>query len=87
MTRGESVIGDFAPYLRDPQHYRPLRMQVGYYVMNDSRRFALHKSGRRVVVTNCDGQMFKFGPLIGERIVAAIDGERPFDEVARWIAG
>ncbi len=87
LARGDRVIADFAPYLRDLEDYRPLRIQVGYYVMDDSRRFALHRKGRRVVVTNCDGQMFKFGPLIGERLMSAYDGERSFDEVARWIAG
>ena len=87
LARGDRVIADFAPYLRDLEDYRPLRIQVGYYVMDDSRRFALHRAGRRLVVTNCDGQMFKFGPLIGERLMSAYDGERSFDEVARWIAG
>ena len=39
------------------------------------------------MVTNCDGQMFKFGPLVGERILAAIDGESDFTMLARWAAG
>jgi glycine/D-amino acid oxidase-like deaminating enzyme len=87
LDQGRRVIDDFGPYLRDPQDYRPLRMQVGYYVMDDSRRFALRHKGRRLVVTNCDGQMFKFGPLLGERIVAALDGEQSFDALAGWAAG
>src|SRR5262249_50123911 len=33
-ARGLEVIGDFAPYLREAENYRPLRMQVGYYVMD-----------------------------------------------------
>jgi sarcosine oxidase len=87
LARGAAVIGDFAPYLRAAADYRPLRMQVGYYVMDESRRFALHRSGRRIVVTNCDGQMFKFAPLIAERVLDAVEGTRPFDAVARWAAG
>jgi sarcosine oxidase len=87
LAQGRRVIDDFAPYLRDARDYRPQRMQVGYYVMDDSRRFALHQTRRRLVVTNCDGQMFKFGPLIGERILAAWDGETPFAELTRWGAG
>jgi glycine/D-amino acid oxidase-like deaminating enzyme len=87
LERGRRVIDDFGPYLRDTRDYRPLRMQVGYYVMDDSRRFALHRTRRRLVVTNCDGQMFKFGPLIGERIMAAWDGELAFTELTRWGAG
>ncbi len=84
LEQGSRVIADFGPYLRDARDYRPLRMQVGYYVMDDSRRFALHQTRRRLVVTNCDGQMFKFGPLIGERIMAAWDGETSFAELTRW---
>jgi sarcosine oxidase len=87
LEQGRRVIDDFGPYLRDAQDYRPLRMQVGYYVMDDTRRFALHQARRRLVVTNCDGQMFKFGPLIGEHIMAAWDGETSFAELASWGAG
>jgi sarcosine oxidase len=87
LEQGRQVIDDFGPYLRNAQDYRPLRMQVGYYVMDDSRRFALHQTRRRLVVTNCDGQMFKFGPFIGERIMSAWDGETSFAELARWGAG
>ena len=87
LEQGSGVITDFGSYLRDARDYRPLRMQVGYYVMDDSRRFALQQTRRRLVVTNCDGQMFKFGPLIGERIMAAWDGETSFAELTRWGAG
>jgi sarcosine oxidase len=87
VAEGRAVIDAFAPYLRDPGLYRPIRMQVGYYVMDESRRFRLKRDDRRVVVTNCDGQMFKFGPLIGEAILASFEGERSFDEMARWAAG
>ncbi len=87
LEQGRRVIDDFAPYLRDAGDYRPLRLQVGYYVMDRSRRFRLEHRGRRVVVTNCDGQMFKFGPLVGERIVSAWDGDASFAELAHWAAG
>jgi len=87
LAQGQRVIEDFGPYLRDAGDYRPLRMQVGYYVMDETRRFALHHGRRAVVVTNCDGQMFKFGPLLAERILAAWDGEQRFDDLARWAAG
>jgi sarcosine oxidase len=84
---GERVIGDFEPYLKDRAGYRSLRLQVGYYVVQESRRFTLARDGRRLVVTNCDGQMFKFGPLLGNAIMAAVDGERDFQALARWAAG
>lgn len=82
-----AVIGAFAPYLRDPAGYEVLRGKVGYYVADEVRRFKLDKRKRRLIVTNCDGQMFKFGALIGERLAAMIDGETTFDVTARWLAG
>jgi sarcosine oxidase len=86
-SEGAAVLGAFAPDLRDATAYRPLRMQVGYYVMDAHRRFRLDHDGRMLVVTNCDGQMFKFRPLLGERIVSAFDGEGSFGELADWAAG
>jgi sarcosine oxidase len=87
IGEGRRVIDAFAPYLRDADAYRPQRMQVGYYVMDETHRFGLIRQGRRIVVTNCDGQMFKFGPLLGEAILASFDGERSFEALARWAAG
>lgn len=82
-----AVIGAFADFLRDAQAYEPLRLWVGYYVMDQTRRFRLEQHGRGLFVTNCDGQMFKFGPLLGERIVATLEGERSMSDLARWAAG
>ncbi len=87
LAEADGIIAAFSPYLREAADYRPLRMQVGYYTMDPSRRFRFTKEGRRVVVTNCDGQMFKFGPLVGEELMASFDGERSFDDLAHWAAG
>ena len=81
------ILDAFRPYLNDAEAYRPLRMQVGYYVLDPSRRFRLEKTGRTLVVTNCDGQMFKFGPLLGERILGMVEGRESMDDLARWAAG
>jgi len=87
LEEAREVIADFGPWLRDADQYTPLRMQVGYYVMDATRRFRIEADGRCVFVTNCDGQMFKFGPLIGERIIAALDGELSAASLTRWAAG
>lgn len=87
VVRGRLTIEAFHPFLRDAAAYEIVRGKVGYYVMDAERRFKLHKRDRRLVVTNCDGQMFKFGALIGERIAAMIDGEASFEVTARWMAG
>ncbi len=87
ISEADHVIGGFAPFLHDAKGYKPLRMQVGYYVMDDQRRFRFDHSGKSLVITNCDGQMFKFGPLIGENIIAAFEGKRSMPDLARWAAG
>lgn len=81
------ILAAFQPYLKMADSYRPLRMKVGYYVLDPSRQFKVSRSGKAVVVTNCDGQMFKFGPLIGERIAAMFAGQETIDSLAHWAAG
>jgi sarcosine oxidase len=86
-TESAAILGAFRPYFRDWDAYRPLRMQVGYYVLDSTRRFLFEKTGRTLVITRCDGQMFKFGPLIGERILGMVEGEESMESLARWAAG
>lgn len=81
------IIGDFSEMLHDIDRYEPIRMKVGYYLMREDRRFEVKARGRAVVVTNCDGQMFKFGPLMGERVMAAIDQELSFADLFAWGRG
>lgn len=83
----ELVFAAFRPFLHDADAYRPLKMQVGYYILDPSRRFLFEQSGKTLVITNCDGQMFKFGPLIGERVINMFDGHETMDNLARWAAG
>lgn len=86
-TEADAILNPFRPYFNDAYAYRPLRMQVGYYVLHPSRRFLFEKTGRMLVITQCDGQMFKFGPLVGERVVAMIDGHESMNNLAHWAAG
>ena len=86
-TESKQIFEAFRPYLNDADGYRPERIQVGYYILDPSRRFRFEKTGRALVVTNCDGQMFKFGPLIGERIIGMFDGQETMESLARWAAG
>jgi sarcosine oxidase len=81
------ILGAFRPYLRDFEAYRPLRMQVGYYTLDPSRRFLFARHNRAMVITQCDGQMFKFGPLIGERVLDMVEGQLSFSDLAQWAAG
>jgi sarcosine oxidase len=86
IDEGREIIAAFSPYLRDADAYTTLRMQVGYYVMDGSRRFRIETAGKCLFVTNCDGQMFKFGPLMGERIVACCEGTLAPADLSHWAA-
>jgi sarcosine oxidase len=87
IAEGRQVLDAFRPFLRDADAYAPLRMQVGYYVMNAARHFVIETMGRCLFITNCDGQMFKFGPLIGEKVLATFTGEMSASELTDWAAG
>lgn len=82
-----AILGAFRPYFRDFEGYRPLRMQVGYYTLDPSRRFLFARHQQAMVITQCDGQMFKFGPLIGERVLDMVEGKLAFSDLAHWAAG
>lgn len=86
-NEGYEVLGHFAPYLHRADEYVPLRMAVGYYVKDTSERFKVQRFGDGIVVTNCDGQMFKFSALMGERVMECLDGELDARELSAWAAG
>ncbi|MBK3823519.1 FAD-dependent oxidoreductase [Paraburkholderia aspalathi] len=86
-SEGDEVISLFSPFLRQAARYKPVHMQVGYYVKDASQRFRIDTLGRTIVITNCDGQMFKFGPLIGARVIRSFDGEQSATDLNRWAAG
>lgn len=83
----EAIMAGFARFLKQPEDYTPLRVQVGYYMMDASRKFRIETDGRLIAVGNCDGQMFKFGPLMGERLIAAIEGDLATADLKHWAAG
>lgn len=87
LAEGYEVIAPFAPYLRNADAYKPVRMAVGYYVKDSTEKFRIEAIGKSMIVTNCDGQMFKFGPLIGERVIACANGTISADELQSWAAG
>jgi sarcosine oxidase len=86
-SEGDEVISHFSPFLRQAVQYKSVRMQVGYYVKDASQRFRIDTRGRTIAITNCDGQMFKFGPLIGARVIGSFDGNQSAKDLNRWAAG
>ena len=84
---GYQVIAPFLPFLRHADLYRPRRMAVGYYVKDSSEAFQTDVVGKTLVITNCDGQMFKFGPLMGEKLIACVQGALSPADLKLWAAG
>ncbi|TVV70363.1 NAD(P)/FAD-dependent oxidoreductase [Sphingomonas solaris] len=83
----QAILAGFGRFVKDIGAYVPLRVQVGYYMMDTSRRFRIETEGRMIAVGNCDGQMFKFGPLMGERVIATIEGAVSRPDLKSWAAG
>ncbi|WP_062111910.1 NAD(P)/FAD-dependent oxidoreductase [Aureimonas sp. AU40] len=86
-AESQAIFQPFVPYLRKAEAYRPLRLQLGYYVLSPDRRFRFEAAGKGLVITDCDGQMFKFGPLVGERVAGMFDGAESAESLKHWAAG
>jgi hypothetical protein len=66
------------------QPIAPFLNSVGAF--DGSQRFRIETAGKCLFVTNCDGRMFKFGPLMGERIVACCEGRLAAADLSQWAA-
>ncbi|GAA0337404.1 FAD-dependent oxidoreductase [Sphingomonas oligophenolica] len=83
----KDILAGFGRFVHDIDQYRPLRLQIGYYTMDATREFHVETEGRTIAVGNCDGQMFKFGPLMGEKLIASVEGRLSATDLKNWAAG
>ncbi len=70
--------------------YQLSHARVCFYDVTDQERFVVRPVGAGGdvwVLAGFSGHGFKFGPLIGERVAAALCGELAADAVAQWAAG
>lgn len=68
--------------------YTVLERKACFYTVTADETFIVRPLGAKgYVLSACSGHGFKFGPLMGEGVAAAIAGERPADGLARWAAG
>lgn len=84
---GASILGHFAPILKDAGDYRVLEPVVCYYADGVDERFIVETDERLLVVTNCAGHMYKFGPLMGQQIVRCLVGDLESAALTLWAAG
>jgi glycine/D-amino acid oxidase-like deaminating enzyme len=90
-----ALFDGFAPILTDAADYAVMGRKVCPYAVSHgdedgaegAGRFLTHRDGSLVALTGCTGHMFKFGALMGERLVAVADGRLAYDSFAAWAAG
>lgn len=84
----QELMNKAGRWLRSPALYTVLRGTSCYYAVAPQEAFVVRPlSSRSWMMAGFSGHGFKFGPLLGERVIAAMDGQVSSDEVQRWAAG
>lgn len=84
----DAVLDVAGRALVDLERYRLLEARTCYYTCHEDERFVVRPHGDRgVVCAGFSGHGFKFGPLLGEVVAAALDGDCAWDDVSPWAAG
>ena len=83
----ETVVALARSRLPDLARYRVLEARTCFYSVTEGERFIAERLDNAWILAGFSGHGFKFGALIGERVAAALAGERAADELAAWAAG
>jgi glycine/D-amino acid oxidase-like deaminating enzyme len=81
-----AIVGAYRGRFRDIDTFEVVEAVANFYLMAREERFVLRRDRRVVLLSADSGHGFKFGPLTGETVAAAIDEGR-LDAAARWLAG
>jgi len=73
--------------LPDLARYRVLEARTCFYGVTADEAFIVERHENAWILAGFSGHGFKFGALIGERVAAALAGERSADELTAWAAG
>ena len=74
--------------LLDIEDYELLDARTCFYTFHEEERFVVEPRGQRgALLAGFSGHGFKFGPLVGQRVAAALDDDADWDEVTPWAAG
>lgn len=83
-----AVLDVAGEVLVDIEDHHVLEARVCYYTFHDEERFVVEPRGDRgAVLAGFSGHGFKFGPLVGRRVAAALADEADWSEVTAWAAG
>ncbi len=67
--------------------YRIVEAKTCFYTVVPDERFRIEATDKALVLSCCSGHGFKFGPLVGERVVDHLDGKLPVTTLRAWAAG
>ena len=74
--------------LVDIEDYEVLAARTCYYTFHEEERFVVEPRGERgALLAGFSGHGFKMGPVVGQRVAAALDDDAEWDEVTTWAAG
>ena len=83
-----AVLEDCARWLRAPELYTLSHGRACYYTLAPEERFIVRPLAERTwIMTGFSGHGFKFGPLLGKQVVAALEGPADAATVTALAAG
>lgn len=83
----DALLAEAREHVAELGSYRLAEAKVCFYDVEPQERFIAERLGARAwVLSGFSGHGFKFGPLIGEKLAAAVEGELPAEKLADWAA-
>ncbi|HYM33290.1 MAG TPA: FAD-dependent oxidoreductase [Candidatus Cybelea sp.] len=87
-AEAEAIAAQARPRFRDFADYRIVMAKTCFYDVTADERFIVEPIGRSTwAMTGFSGHGFKFGPVLGQRLAAAIDGKIAPAALSAWAAG
>jgi sarcosine oxidase subunit beta len=87
-AEAEEILAFARPRLRDMAGYRVVGARACYYDVEDGERFVVEPLAPRcLVMSGFTGHGFKFGPLLGLALAAAVADPALLPALAPWAAG
>ncbi|MBR0652172.1 FAD-dependent oxidoreductase [Roseomonas terrae] len=87
-AEAEEILAFARPRLRDMAGYRIVGARACYYDVEDGERFVVEPlSSRCLVMSGFTGHGFKFGPVLGLAVAAAVTDAALLPALSSWAAG
>lgn len=84
----EALLAEAREHVAELSSYRVVESKVCFYDVEPEERFLAERLGAKAwVLSGFSGHGFKFAPLIGEKLAAAIDRDLAPAALAGWAAG